>query len=186
MIFLLLNFDYTAWLDHPGLLNLGYFWPLFFVEWRIFKKSNKSTYSSALSKLAVQVMQVHMAKKGKQASTRRVVDKARMYVWVCIWEPDEKSWPWLDRQPRRHLIILQHKNARSCYLTSGLTPSIAAGGTRVFLAFLGVDIYFALLFPQNMAQNGPVPPASRKKERNLPGNFTVDFENHLDWQILCK
>ena len=41
------NVNYTAWFDHPGLLNLGHFWPLFFMEWRIFKKSNTSSYSSA-------------------------------------------------------------------------------------------------------------------------------------------
>ena len=35
MIFLLLDFNKTAWFDHPGLLNLGHFWPLFFMEWQI-------------------------------------------------------------------------------------------------------------------------------------------------------
>ena len=35
MIFQLLYINYTAWFNHPGLLNLGHLWPLFFVEWRI-------------------------------------------------------------------------------------------------------------------------------------------------------
>ena len=35
MIFLLLDFNKTAWFDHPDLLNLGHFWPLFFMEWQI-------------------------------------------------------------------------------------------------------------------------------------------------------
>ena len=37
MIFLLLELNYTTWFDHPGLLNLGHFWPQFFVERRIFR-----------------------------------------------------------------------------------------------------------------------------------------------------
>ena len=36
MIFVLLDLNYTAWFDHPGLLNLGHFRPIFFIKWWIY------------------------------------------------------------------------------------------------------------------------------------------------------
>ena len=58
MIFMLLDFNYTAWFDHPGLLNLGHFWPLFFVEWPIFNKSNESSYSLGFFRKSVSLTAV--------------------------------------------------------------------------------------------------------------------------------
>ena len=49
MIFLLLDVDFIAWFDHPGLWNIGHLWPLFFAKWRIFwgERSQKNSSDNA-------------------------------------------------------------------------------------------------------------------------------------------
>ena len=160
-IFLLSDLNYTAWFDHPGLLNLGHFRPLFFAKWRIFLiQINRHILPPRTAGILVKERVWVVWISEKQLSGRSAILSIFSGFWIGG----------LDR-PTNHLNKRQN--------TAPLSTAAVSKNPDLTSDRAEITIWPPVKWVQNkprrhtslhffLLQNGPLPPDSRKIWRIYP------------------